>query len=133
MGKSTLDNVAQAVADYQGRVVRPDQFPDRGYFYRSDQFSLARIGVPAIYLNGGTEFIGRPAGWGEQQVNAYTSVNYHQPSDELTADWNFDGMVQDARFGFWAGLIISNADDLPAWAPGDEFEADRLEALAVLE
>ena len=60
-------------------------------------------------------------------------MNYHQPSDELTADWNFDGMVQDARFGFWAGLIISNADDLPAWAPGDEFEAVRLEALAVLE
>ena len=133
LGKSTLDTVAQAVADYQGRVVRPDQFPDRGYFYRSDQFSLARIGVPALYLNGGTEFIGRPAGWGEQQINAYTSVNYHQPSDELTADWNFDGMVQDASFGFWAGLIIANADDLPAWVPGDEFEADRLEALAVLE
>ena len=133
LGKSTLDAVAQAVADYQGRVVRPDQFPDRGYFYRSDQFSLARIGVPALYLNEGTDFIGRPAGWGEEQINAYTSVNYHQPSDELTADWNFDGMVQDARFGFWAGLIIANADDLPAWVPGDEFEAARFEALAALE
>ena len=133
LGKSTLDAVAQAVADYQGRVVRPDQFPDRGYFYRSDQFSLARIGVPALYLNEGTDFIGRPAGWGEEQINAYTSVNYHQPSDELTADWNFDGMVQDARFGFWAGLMIADADDLPAWVPGDEFEAARLEALAVLE
>ena len=133
LGKSTLDAVAQAVADYQGRVVRPDQFPDRGYFYRSDQFSLARIGVPALYLNEGTDFIGRPAGWGEEQINAYTSVNYHQPSDELTADWNFDGMVQDARFGFWAGLMIADADDLPAWVPGDEFEAARLEALAALE
>jgi len=133
LGKSTLDAVAQTVADHQGRVVKPDQFPDRGYFYRSDQFSFARIGVPAIYLDEGTDFIGRPAGWGEEQINAYTTVNYHQPSDEITAAWNFDGMVLDARFGFWAGLIIANTDELPAWVPGDEFEAARLQALSALE
>ena len=133
LGKSTLDAVAQAVAAHQGRVVRADPFPDRGYFYRSDQFSLARIGVPALYLRPGTDFIGRPAGWGEEQINAYTSVNYHQPSDELTEAWAFEGMVQDARFGFWAGLLIANADALPAWVPGDEFEAARLDALAALQ
>jgi len=132
-GKSSLDAVAQAVAEHQGRVVKPDQFPDRGYFYRSDQFSLARIGVPALYLDEGTDFVGRPAGWGEEQINAYTTVDYHQPSDELTPDWNFDGMVQDARFGFWAGLLMADADDLPAWVPGDEFEAARRQALSVLE
>ncbi len=132
-GKSSLDAVAHTVAEYQGRVVKADQFPDRGYYYRSDQFSLARIGVPALYIKEGTDFIGRPAGWGEDSINAYTALNYHQPSDELTADWNFDGMVQDARFGFWAGLIIANDDELPAWLPGDEFEAARLEALSALE
>ncbi|NIW23398.1 MAG: M28 family peptidase, partial [Gammaproteobacteria bacterium] len=67
-GKSTLDDVADVVASHQGRVVRPDQYPDRGYYYRSDQFSLAQIGVPGIFLRGGSEFIGRPAGWGEEQL-----------------------------------------------------------------
>ena len=132
-GKSSLDAVTDAIAKFEGRVVKGDQFPDRGYFYRSDQFSLARIGVPALYLGGGTEFIGRPEGWGEEQINAYTAVNYHQPSDELTDDWNFDGMEKDARFGFWAGLIVANADEKPTWNAGDEFEAARLKALAEAE
>lgn len=133
LGKSSLDDVTDAIAKFEGRVVKGDQFPDRGYFYRSDQFSLARIGVPALYLSGGTEFVGRPEGWGEEQINAYTAVNYHQPSDELTADWNFDGMEKDARFGFWAGLIVANADEKPTWNKGDEFEATRLKALAEAE
>jgi len=124
--------VADQVAGYQQRIVKPDQFPDKGYFYRSDQFSLARIGVPALYIGGGTEFIGRPEGWGEEQIGAYTAVNYHQPSDELTDDWNFDGMVKDAQFGFWAGLISANSDEMQSWNIGDEFEAARKKALAEL-
>lgn len=131
-GKSTLDDVADTVASHQGRIVRPDQYPDRGYYYRSDQFSLAQIGVPGIFLRAGSEFIGRPADWGEQQLVAYERENYHQPSDELTEDWDFSGLVDDARFGFLAGLLIANGDSLPAWNPGDEFEAARLEALDAL-
>jgi Zn-dependent M28 family amino/carboxypeptidase len=131
-GKSTLDDVADTVASYQGRTVRPDQYPDRGYYYRSDQFSLAQIGVPGIFLRGGSEFIGRPPGWGEQQLLAYERENYHQPSDELTDDWEFSGLVEDARFGFLAGVLIANGDGLPAWLPGDEFEAARLQALDAL-
>jgi Zn-dependent M28 family amino/carboxypeptidase len=61
-GKSSLDRIAAGVAQRQGRVVRPDQFPDRGYYYRSDQFAFAKIGVPALYFADGTDFIGRPAG-----------------------------------------------------------------------
>jgi Zn-dependent M28 family amino/carboxypeptidase len=130
LGKSTLDGVARRVADRQDRVLKPDQFPDRGYYYRSDQFSLARVGVPGLYVKSGTEFVGRPPGWGEQQIGVYTNERYHQPSDELTDDWRFDGMEQDARFGFWAGLILANDEEMAAWHPGDEFEAARLEALA---
>ena len=63
----------------------------------------------------------------------YTTKNYHQPSDELSEDWDFSGMVQDARFGFWAGLIIANTDELPTWVPGNEFEGARFEALSALE
>ena len=85
--------------------------------------------LPAFYFSGGTDFIGRPPGWGVEQVNAYTERNYHQPSDELTADWSFDGMVQDAQFGFYAGLIVANDSPLPAWNSGNEFEAARRAAL----
>ncbi len=129
-GKSSLDAVAGQVAAYQGREVKSDQFPSLGIFYRSDQFSLAKIGVPALYVQGGTDFIGREPGWGAEQIGAYTQRNYHQPSDELTDDWNFDGMVDDARFGFMAGWLIANDDEMPRWREGDEFEAARLDALA---
>jgi Zn-dependent M28 family amino/carboxypeptidase len=109
--------------------VKPDQFPDRGFFYRSDQFNFAKIGVPALFLDTGTDFVGRPPEWGRERVELYEDNNYHQPSDELRPDWNFDGMVDDARLGFWTGLIVANADRMPSWNPGDEFEAARLAAL----
>jgi hypothetical protein len=129
LGKSSIDQIVTAIASEQGRVVKPDQFADRGYFYRSDQFSFAKIGVPAMYLDTGTDFVDRPEGWGREQVNHYTDVHYHQPSDEYDDSWNFDGMIADAMLGFWVGLGIANADDMPQWNEGDEFEAARLEAL----
>jgi Zn-dependent M28 family amino/carboxypeptidase len=129
-GKSSLDAIVDAVAATQGRVVTPDQFPDRGHFYRSDQFNFAKIGVPALYLDTGTDFIGKPAGWGKQQHEEYEAKRYHQPSDEIEDSWNFDGMVEDAQLGFLTGLIIANTDELPQWVPGDEFEGARKEALA---
>lgn len=131
LGKSTLDSVAIDVAKLQGRVIEPDHFPDRGHYYRSDQFSFARIGVPALYFETGTDFIGRPEGWGEKQINDFTEHRYHQPGDELDDTWNFDGMIEDTRLGFFAGLIIANEDELPSWAPGDEFEAARKAAVRV--
>jgi Zn-dependent M28 family amino/carboxypeptidase len=132
-GKSSLDGVAEAVAASQKRTVKPDQFPDKGYYYRSDQFSLAKIGVPALYFDTGTEFVGKPEGWGKEQLDAWTERDYHQPSDELEDWWNFEGMVEDAVLGFYCGLIVGEAAELPAWVPGDEFEAARLAALAALE
>lgn len=129
-GKSSLDAVVEAAAALQERTVRGDQFPDRGFFYRSDQFSFARIGVPAIYLDTGTDFVDRPAGWGQQQIEAWEAVKYHQPSDELDGSWNWDGMVEDAQLAFYCGMAVAQADALPAWNPGDEFEAARLAALA---
>ncbi len=129
LGKSTIDEIVTSIAASQGRSVKPDQFADRGYFYRSDQFSFAKIGVPALYLDTGTEFVDRPADWGREQVNHYTDVHYHQPSDEYDDSWNFDGMIEDARLGYWTGLSIAISDEMPQWNPGDEFEAARLEAL----
>lgn len=132
-GKSSLDEYVAAIAEAQDRVVTADQFPDRGFFYRSDQFNFAKIGVPALYLDTGTDFLGKPAGWGKEQHEAYEAKNYHQPSDEIDDSWNFDGMIEDAQLGFFVGLNVANANALPTWTPGDEFEAARKQALAEVE
>lgn len=129
-GKTSIDEQVIKYAAEQGRIVTPDQFVDRGYFYRSDQFSFARIGVPAVYLEPGTDFVDRPAGWGKQKKEEYEEHHYHQPSDEYDPSWNLAGMIQDAQVGFWIGLAVANADTMPTWNKGDEFEAARLEALA---
>ena len=132
-GKSSLDGVVEAAAAEQGRTVQPDQFPDRGFFYRSDQLNFARIGVPAIYLDNGTDFVDRPAGWGAEQLEAWTANVYHQVSDEYSEDWNFDGMVDDVVLGLACARAISENPEFPTWNPGDEFEAARLAALAAVE
>lgn len=132
LGKSELDDTMEALAAAQGRVVVPDQFPSYGSFYRSDQFSLARIGVPAVYLSSGTKVIGKPPGWGKEQQEKYTSTDYHQPSDELRPDWDFSGAVEDAQLLFYVGVKVGNAARMPAWRPGDEFEPARRGALAAL-
>jgi Zn-dependent M28 family amino/carboxypeptidase len=129
MGKSTLDRYVEEIARLQDRRLTPDQFPDRGFFYRSDQFSFAKIGVPALYLDTGTDFIGKDAEWGKTRLQEYEQKHYHQPSDEIRDDWNFDGMIEDAQLGFYVGLNVANADDMPTWTPGDEFEAARKKAL----
>ncbi len=131
-GKSSLDAVVEAAAARQGRTLKGDQFPDRGFFYRSDQFNFAKIGVPAIYLDTGTEFRDRPPNWGREQIEAWEAEHYHQPSDELTDDWEFSGMVEDARLAFECAYAVAQAEEPPSWKPGDEFEAARREALAAL-
>ena len=130
-GKSKdLDAVVDGVAAMQSRKVLGDQFPDKGSFYRSDQFNFAKVGVPAIYLDPGTDYVDHDAAWGKARDEEYTEHDYHQPSDELDPSWNFDGMVADARFAFYCGAAIADAPAMPAWNPGDEFEAARKKALA---
>ena len=121
------------MAKAQGRVVHGDQLPDRGFFYRSDQFNFAKIGVPAFYQDESIDIIGKPPGWGLQMKEQYEAQQYHQPSDELDASWNFDGMIEDAQLGFFIGLAVANADRMPTWNPGDEFEAARKRALAAVK
>lgn len=130
LGKSNLDETIVALAKMQGRLVKPDQFPDRGFFYRSDQFNLAKVGVPAAYFDSGTEVLGKPAGWGKEQIEKWEATHYHQPSDELRDDWNLEGAVEDTRLLFFLGVKVANSDSLPRWNRGDEFEAARQKALA---
>jgi len=130
MGKSSLDAIAKALVEKQGRTLNPDQFADKGYYYRSDQFSFAKIGVPALYFDNGLDYIGKPEGWGREKEEQWTEHVYHQPSDEINDTWVFDGMIEDAEVGLYAGWLVAQADAMPSWTPGDEFEAARKKALA---
>jgi Zn-dependent M28 family amino/carboxypeptidase len=132
-GKSTLEDLLAAAARAQGRTVAAEKTVRAGWFYRSDQFSFARIGVPAIWFKSGTDFIGRPEGWGDKTYAAWIERNYHRPSDEVRDDWNYDGLVEDARLGFHLGLAVAGSNEMPAWYPGDEFEAVRKRTLAAIE
>jgi Zn-dependent M28 family amino/carboxypeptidase len=133
LGKSSLDALLTALVRAQGRLVRADQLPDRGFFYRSDQFNFARLGIPAAYFSSGMDFIGRPPGWGKERRERWEAQHYHQPSDELTPDWDFSGAVEDVQLFFLLGANVARTRELPRWNKGDEFEAPRLQALEELK
>ena len=128
LGKSSIDELFVPLARWQGRVVKGDAFPEKGSFYRSDHFSLAKVGVPAAYVGAGTDFVGRPPGWGKQVNEAWVAKHYHQPSDEYRDDWDLSGMVEDVRLVFFLAVKTADARHMPHWRKGDEFEAVRLRA-----
>ena len=122
-GKSDLETRLAAATTDESRVVVDEPEPDKGYYYRSDQLNFARVGVPALYFRSGQSYIGRPAGWGKEKEAEYRKMRYHQPSDVITPEWNWDGMVQDDVLAYRVGLDVIRGATLPAWFPGDEFEA----------
>ncbi len=130
LGKSNLDDWIKVILDMQGRVLVGDPFPEKGFFYRSDQISFAKRGIPAAYFHTGTDMAGKPAGWGKRTQQEYETKHYHQPSDELTPDWNFDGAIEDTQLYFYLTLKVANSPRMPSWKPGDEFEPARKKALA---
>lgn len=132
LGKSSVSEVVRAVAAAQGRTVHGDAFPDRGSYYRSDHFELARVGVPDVSVKGGPHYLGRPDEWGREQQTAYERHHYHQPSDEYPpapGRWDLSGAVEDAQLQLVVGLRLADAPELPRWQAGDEFEPARRAAL----
>ncbi len=105
--------------------ITPDPEPGQGHYYRSDHFSLARVGVPAFSISQGTGYVGKPAGFGNTVFEEYNSKHYHQPSDEYHDDWDVSGMEQMASFGLTLGLDFASTPKLPTWKTGDEFLAAR--------
>ena len=125
LGMSTLDGYVKTVATEQGRVVRPDAEPEKGFYFRSDHFSFAKVGVPALDPDGGIDYLGRPAGWGLKMREKFNEENYHKPSDTITPDWDLSGAVQDLQLLFEVGYRVGDADRFPTWSPGSEFRARR--------
>ena len=127
-GRNTITDVIRQFADQEGRVVKPDPNPGQGYFYRSDHFSLARVGIPAIFPNPGRDYVNKPEDFIET-VDSLSAVNYHSVGDEINEHWDLSGMEKDVRLFFRSGFFILNADEMMSWEDGDEFQAVREEML----
>lgn len=124
-GRTSLSDLLEEEAQKQGRTVKADPYPERGYFYRSDHFNMAKVGIPAIFPNPGTEYIDK----GDNFLAVRDSVsdaNYHTVNDEINEFWDLAGAEIDTRLFFKTGFRALNADKLQSWKSGDEFEATRL-------
>jgi Zn-dependent M28 family amino/carboxypeptidase len=115
----------QATAKEFRLAIRPDARPEAGHFYRSDHFSLARVGIPSFSINEGMKYKGHTEAWGLDQEREYVEKHYHQPSDEYHPEMDFVGDSAMARFGFALGWEAASASRLVGWQKGDEFEAAR--------
>lgn len=125
-GQSDMDDVAAQLAGEQGRYILPDQEPEKGYFFRSDHFNFAKIGIPALFAKGGYDHWDKGKEYAMEKQEAFVAVRYHQPSDEFTADlWDLSGVVQDAQLYLNIGNKLANSDIFPEWKPGSEFKAAR--------
>ncbi|MFA0960915.1 M28 family metallopeptidase [Roseivirga sp. BDSF3-8] len=130
-GQSELDDLAEAAAAKMDMHVTPDQNPGAGYFYRSDHFSFAKMGVPALYAESGHESREQGAEWGKAQTETYTSEHYHGPSDEYDAEsWDMAGMVEYVQLMFDLGVELANSGNFPNYKEGSEFKAARDDMMA---
>ena len=123
--RSDLRALLEEAAAAEGLTVSDDSAPNQGGFFRSDQLAFARGGVPAVFVNTGDRYRGRPAGYGQQVRDAYRADRYHQPSDELTDDLSFGGILQQTRVAFRLGYALAASDLAPAWRPSEAFAETR--------
>jgi Zn-dependent M28 family amino/carboxypeptidase len=126
--RTTFYSTVQALAAEFRLAIRPDAHPEAGHYYRSDHFSLARVGIPAFSINEGIKYKGHEADWGMQKASEFTEKHYHQPSDEYHPDMDFTGDAVMARFGFALGWQAASMPKLVGWEKGDEFESARLKS-----
>jgi Zn-dependent M28 family amino/carboxypeptidase len=130
MGKSSLDEVAVAVAKAQGRTVRVDSNAEFGSFFRGDQFEFAKAGVPVLYLRPSGDFIGKPRNYARDKVLDYVAHHYHKVTDVVQPTWDLAGAVEDIALLFQAGYQIAQGADYPQWKDSAEFKAIRDKSLA---
>ena len=125
LGASDMDDYIAAAASEANRTLIPDPESEKGFFYRSDHFNFAKVGVPALYIDDGVTFIDKPAGYGQQKRDEFTRRDYHTPSDQVKPDWDLSGLAEDARLLLAVGYRVAMAPTYPEWKPGNEFKATR--------
>jgi Zn-dependent M28 family amino/carboxypeptidase len=127
--RTTFYPLIQSLAKTFRLTIRPDSRPEAGHYYRSDHFSLARVGIPAFSINEGVKYKGHDIAWGQQQAEEFTEKHYHQPSDEYRPSMDFTGDAAMARFGFALGWEAASLMKEVGWLQGDEFERNRLTSM----
>ena len=130
MGNSNLDQILEYAAKQDKKYITPDAEPEKGFFYRSDHFAFAKMGVPSLYVDGGIDVRGKNKKYGLEMKDIYTKNHYHSLSDEVHGDWDYEGMVEDNRILFRVGYAIGQHDEWPTWSEGTEFKSTR-EAMLV--
>lgn len=128
--RTTFYPTAERITKALGLTIIPDPEPEQGHYYRSDHFSLGKVGIPAVSIDAGHDVIGKGKEWGAAQSDDYRAHRYHQPSDEFNPKWDWSEGVQMAQLGFWMAWDAANAASMPNWKPGDEFRAVRDRSLA---
>jgi Zn-dependent M28 family amino/carboxypeptidase len=128
-GNSTLDDMLADAAKRQGRVLNPNSQPEKGSFYRADNFEFSKVGLPSLYTGRGIDVIGKPSGYGKQKREEYVAHDYHQVTDQIKPDWDLSGAAQDAQLLFEVGYQVANGDQFPEWKQGTEFKPKRDEMM----
>ncbi|HEX8635643.1 MAG TPA: M28 family metallopeptidase [Pyrinomonadaceae bacterium] len=122
---STLIDLLREAAGAQGRTVKPDPEPEKGFYYRSDHFEFAKVGVPALYTDSGVDYIGKDPAYSKQKRDEYTDRDYHKVSDEIKPDWELSGAVEDAQLLTLIGYRVAQGERFPEWKTGSEFKGKR--------
>jgi Zn-dependent M28 family amino/carboxypeptidase len=125
LGMSDLDDYLQAAAAAQERVLSGDREAEKGFYYRSDHFELAKEGVPMLYPKRGYDNREKGIGYGLEKAEEWTRDHYHRVSDEYDLSWDVSGALEDIEVFFTTGLDVANSDDWPNWKEGTEFKAKR--------
>ncbi|MBX9897432.1 MAG: M28 family peptidase [Qipengyuania sp.] len=124
-GKSELDAFLAAALRADGRYIVPDPSSEAGYYYRSDHFAFAKLGVPMLYVDGGEDLVNGGRAAGEKLAAEYRANRYHGPQDEYDPNWNWAGVMQDLQLFYRIGRSLAQSTAWPGWMPGDEFRAVR--------
>jgi Zn-dependent M28 family amino/carboxypeptidase len=124
-GQNELENYVADAAKIQGRYIAPESRPEAGSYFRSDHFSLAKVGVPALSASGGIDIVGKGKDDGKKLEDDYIAHHYHAPSDEYNPAWTFEGGLQDMELLFMIGKRLAFETSWPTWKPGSEFKAIR--------
>jgi Zn-dependent M28 family amino/carboxypeptidase len=123
--RTSVFPMVQEITQAMNLKIVPEEHPEAGYYYRSDHFSMARVGVPAFSLDLGNSIVGKPADYGEKMYKEYNEKHYHQPSDEVDPNWDYNGAKELARLGIYIGWKVAEMQGTTGWRPGDEFEKAR--------
>jgi Zn-dependent M28 family amino/carboxypeptidase len=124
-GKSEMEIQLARLAKAQGRRIVPEPTPEKGFFYRSDHFSLAKLGVPMIYFDSGDDLVKGGTAAGRAAADDYTTNRYHKPQDEYDPNWNWEGAIEDLQLNYRIGRELAAGNVWPNWYPSAEFRSIR--------